>query len=132
VLVVIWFWHYLYVCMYDLNFPLNRFSKIFSNVRFTCARPAVFPYPPKKDPRKGQKTYKGGTCGFATPQRQVLSGPNAESGSTSISVLLLVVVPEALPEEPPDFVVIQRPSRKKGDIPVQGADSVTSPRSTFN
>jgi hypothetical protein len=117
VLVVIWFWHYLYVCMYDLNFPLNRFSKIFSNVRFRVRTARGVSVSAEERPSgEGQKTYKGRTCGFATPQRQVLSGPNAE----------------ALLEEPPDFVIIQRPSRKKGDIPVQGADSVTSPRSTFN
>jgi hypothetical protein len=46
------------VC-YDLNFPPNRISKTCSR---TCARPAVFPYPPEKNPpREGQKAYKGGT-----------------------------------------------------------------------
>jgi hypothetical protein len=37
-------------------------------------------------------------CVFAAPQRKVSSGPNA--GHHPISVLLSIVVPEALPKEP--------------------------------
>jgi hypothetical protein len=141
------------VC-YDLNFPLNRFSRIFSNVRFTCARPAVYPYPPKKDPRERGKRHirregtsssrgsslafcreyccgvQGGSkgvitdylcsrcrygivaestragrseespedpgpnavCGFATPQRQVSSGPNAKALPEFISTTKFALV----------------------------------------
>jgi hypothetical protein len=48
------------VFCYDLNFPPNRISRLLSNVRLTCARPAVFPYSPKKNPRERGKTHLRG------------------------------------------------------------------------
>jgi hypothetical protein len=59
------------VC-YDLNFPPNHISKTCSRM---CARPAVFPYPPEKNPpRERHNAYKGETSAIPGSLHYLLPG----------------------------------------------------------